>query len=43
MTRDPKDGTYSEKETEERAARTLAKLLSTPHKPHKDRKKERHD
>jgi hypothetical protein len=32
---DSKDETYSEEETEKRAAATLKVMLATPHKPHK--------
>jgi hypothetical protein len=40
MTDDPKaDETYSEAETEKRAAAALKRMLRTPHKPHKDSKK----
>jgi hypothetical protein len=33
------DETYSEEETERRAAAALKRMLQTPHKPHKDSKK----
>ena len=33
--------TYSEEETEARAAAALKRMLATPHKPHKDSKKGR--
>jgi hypothetical protein len=37
---DPKqDETYSEEETERRAAAALKRMLATPHRPHKDSKK----
>jgi hypothetical protein len=40
MTDDPKaDETYSEAETDKRAAAALKRMLQTPHKPHKDSKK----
>jgi len=32
---DPQDETYSEEETEARAAAALQRMLATPHKPHK--------
>jgi hypothetical protein len=32
------DETYSEAETEKRAAAALKRMLQTPHKPHKDSK-----
>jgi hypothetical protein len=35
------DEIYSEEETERRAARALKRMLQTPHKPHKDRKRPR--
>jgi len=35
MAKAPNEETYSEEETERRAARTLQKMLNTPHKPHK--------
>jgi hypothetical protein len=39
---DPKqDETYSEEETQRRAAATLHRLLQTPHKPHSESKKGR--
>jgi hypothetical protein len=41
MIDDPKDETYSEAETEKRAAAALKRMLQTPHKPHKDSKKGR--
>jgi hypothetical protein len=31
--------TYSEAETEKRAAAALKRMLQTPHRPHKDSKK----
>jgi hypothetical protein len=34
MTKTPDGETYSEEETERRAARALQKMLNTPHKPH---------
>jgi hypothetical protein len=33
------DETFSEEETEKRAAAALKRMLQTPHKPHKDSKK----
>jgi hypothetical protein len=39
MTDDPKDETYSEEETDKRAAAALKRMLQTPHKLHKDSKK----
>jgi hypothetical protein len=36
---DPKQETYSEAETEKRAAAALKRMLQTPHRPHKDSKK----
>jgi len=37
MADDPE--TYSEEETERRAAAALKRMLQTPHQPHKDSKK----
>jgi hypothetical protein len=41
MTNDPKEDTYSEEETRERAEATLKRMLKTPPKPHKDEPKRR--
>jgi hypothetical protein len=35
----PNEETYSEEETKRRADAALKKMLQTPHKPHKDAKK----
>jgi hypothetical protein len=35
---DASDETYSEEETEKRAAAALKRMLQTPHKPHKESK-----
>jgi hypothetical protein len=40
MAKTPED-TYSEEETERRAAEALKRMLQTPHKPHKESKKAR--
>jgi hypothetical protein len=39
MTKAPQDETYSEEETKRRADAALKRMLQTPHKPHKERKK----
>ena len=41
MANDPKDETYSHKETVERREAALKRMLATPHKPQKDSKKGR--
>jgi hypothetical protein len=42
MTDDPKDGeTYSEEETVRRREAAIQRMLTTPHKPHKEMKKGR--
>jgi hypothetical protein len=41
MADDPNSETYSEEETEKRAAAALKRMLQTPHKPHKDSKRPR--
>jgi hypothetical protein len=39
MANDPKDETYSEEETKQRAYAALKRMLQTPHKPQKQSKK----
>jgi hypothetical protein len=41
MANDPKDETYSEEETKQRADAALKRMLQTPHKPHRESKKGR--
>jgi hypothetical protein len=38
MSKSDQDETYSEAETEMRAAAALKRMLNTPHKPHKESK-----